>query len=212
MISLRSLSCGAVMLFAVVAPPSIHAGEVNTPGEKSAFYVTVSVAVPIALSVGAVGSTLSGPYFASQAIRDRSGNKRAGTVAPMRVEAVETLPDGARQVRLQDRNRPTTRRCCAGRHGRMTRPRASMLARWCRSSPRPRAAAGSCMHRKVNHWLFCQPMKQRHPIAAIPGDAKAVPTPVGRYGNRCCGRGEGLRLPSQCCACWRTGPAVPACG
>ncbi|UAU34154.1 hypothetical protein [Xanthomonas campestris] len=102
MISLRSLSCGAVMLFAAVAPPSIHAGEVNTPGEKSAFYVTVSLAVPIALSVGAVGSTLSGPYFASQAIRDRSGNKRAGTVAPMRVEAVETLPDGARQVRLQD--------------------------------------------------------------------------------------------------------------
>ncbi|KLD71422.1 hypothetical protein [Xanthomonas pisi] len=97
-----SLSIAAVGLLAAVTLPCAHAGEATTPGEKSEFYTALSVAAPALVVSGVVGSTLLAPLTASEIVGEHRREPRAGKLPAMRVETVETLPAGARQVRLQD--------------------------------------------------------------------------------------------------------------
>ncbi|HHZ26806.1 TPA: hypothetical protein HH294_14035 [Xanthomonas vasicola pv. zeae] len=82
--------------------PCAHAGQATTPGEKSEFYSALSLATPVLIASGVVASVVGGPLAASTAVAESRREARAGKLPPMRVEAVDTLPAGARQVRLQE--------------------------------------------------------------------------------------------------------------
>ncbi|WP_022970745.1 hypothetical protein [Xanthomonas maliensis] len=92
----------AALSLASLLPNYVRAGEMTTPGEKSQFYSALAVSVPVVLASTIVAS----PFMASSNVyderRDDRRRRRAGTLPPMRVDAVRTLPEGEREVQLQD--------------------------------------------------------------------------------------------------------------
>ncbi|MCP3035540.1 MULTISPECIES: hypothetical protein [Xanthomonas] len=102
MMHARSFLAASACLFAALTLPCAHAGEATTPGEKSEFYSALSLAMPVLIASGVAGSVFSAPVAASNTVAESRREARAGKLPPMRVQAVDTLPAGARQVRLQD--------------------------------------------------------------------------------------------------------------
>ncbi|MEA5126314.1 hypothetical protein [Xanthomonas floridensis] len=92
----------AGLLLIATTLPCAHAGEMTTPGEKSEFYSALAVSTPVLVVGGALASVLSPASMAVQAAREASSTPHAGTLPPMRVQAVQTLPEGAREVQLQN--------------------------------------------------------------------------------------------------------------
>jgi hypothetical protein len=92
----------AALSLAALLPTCVQAGEMTTPGEKSQFYSALAVSVPVVVASGIVVSPFVASFNACAARRDDRRRPRAGTLPPMRVDAVHTLPEGEREVRLQD--------------------------------------------------------------------------------------------------------------
>ncbi|MCS3746945.1 hypothetical protein FHY18_002541 [Xanthomonas arboricola] len=102
MMHARSCLAAGACLFAALAVPCAHAGEATTPGEKSEFYSALALATPVLAASAVVGSVFAPPVAAYNALAESRRETRAHKLPAMRVEAVDTLPEGARQVRLQD--------------------------------------------------------------------------------------------------------------
>ncbi|MBB3835692.1 MULTISPECIES: hypothetical protein [Xanthomonas] len=102
MMHVRFFLTASACLVAGLALPCAHAGEMTTPGEKSEFYTALAVSTPVLVVSGLVGSVFLAPVIASNEVSEQGRTPRAGKLPAMRVEAVDTLPAGARQVRLQD--------------------------------------------------------------------------------------------------------------
>ncbi|MCL1499737.1 hypothetical protein [Xanthomonas nasturtii] len=102
MTRLLSSRVAAALLLAALSPTCVQAGEMTTPGEKSQFYSALAVSVPVVVGSAIVASPFVASSTAVDAMRNGSGQPRTGTLPPMRVDAVQTLPAGEREVRLQD--------------------------------------------------------------------------------------------------------------
>ncbi|OQP83657.1 hypothetical protein IA54_018930 [Xanthomonas phaseoli pv. syngonii LMG 9055] len=102
MMHVRFFLAASACLFAALTLPCAHAGEATTPGEKSEFYSALSLAMPVLIASGVFASVVAGPLTASSEMAASRRRAHAGKLPPMRVQAVGTLPAGARQVRLQD--------------------------------------------------------------------------------------------------------------
>ncbi|UXA51785.1 hypothetical protein M0D45_13755 [Xanthomonas prunicola] len=92
----------AALSLASLLPTCVQAGEMTTPGEKSQFYSALAVSVPVVLASTIVASPFIASLTAYAERRDDHRRPRAGTLPPMRVDAVHALPAGEREVRLQD--------------------------------------------------------------------------------------------------------------
>ncbi|AMV06569.1 hypothetical protein AC028_06825 [Xanthomonas citri pv. aurantifolii] len=102
MMHARTFLAAGACLFPALTLPCAHAGEATTPGERSEFYSALSLAMPVLIASGVFASVVAGPLTASSEMAASRRKAHAGKLPPMRVQAVDTLPAGARQVRLQD--------------------------------------------------------------------------------------------------------------
>ncbi|WP_041183483.1 hypothetical protein [Xanthomonas oryzae] len=106
MARLLSAPFAAALSLAALSPTCVQAGEITTPGEKSQFYSALAVSVPVFVGSAIVSSSFVASSKAVDAMRNGSGQPRADTLPPMRVDAVQTLPAGEREVSLQDPQQP----------------------------------------------------------------------------------------------------------
>ncbi|AAW77524.1 conserved hypothetical protein [Xanthomonas oryzae pv. oryzae KACC 10331] len=99
---MKPVALVAVLSFATVTLPCAQAGEMTTCEDTSGFYSALAVSTPVLVVGGALASVLFPTSMAVQAARNASSNPRAATLPPMRVQAVQTLPEGESEVQLED--------------------------------------------------------------------------------------------------------------
>ncbi|KOR47142.1 hypothetical protein ADT25_05235 [Xanthomonas oryzae] len=105
MTRLLSAPFAAALSLAALSPTCVQAGEMS-PADKSGLYAMLTVSVPVVVASAIVTSPFVASFNAYADRRDDRRQPRAGTLPPMRVDAVQTLPAGEREVRLQDPQQP----------------------------------------------------------------------------------------------------------